>query len=514
MRFLTCILCALLPALSAWTATNTNAVATAVVTAAPAPGVEPATNAVTSPVATIAAAPTNRVAFVIPVKGPIDSTRLYILKRGLAEAEAAGAGAVVLEMDTLGGALLITDEMTKLIMAQKVPTYTFVEKDAISAGAIIAMSTDRIYMKQGSRIGDAMPVMMSSSGGGYESLGEAEREKITSPTDAMVRLIAERKGRDIMLARCMVRRELEYKIGDTTICPEGEILTMTNQEAARIFGDPPKALLSEGTVEDIPGMLEAGGKTGWTVTRLEEAPAETLANLIATVAPLLIALASLLFYLEMNTPGFSWAGIGAIVLFAIYFFGQHAAGLAGREEIIVFALGVILIVLEILVIPGFGLAGITGLVMVVGALFASMVKFFPDALPALPGLPEHEFGSWDRLYGGRQAMRQLSLALLGAGAGGVLLARWLPGSRLGGRMVLSAQIGKQTVSPAEETSGLLGRSGLAETDLRPAGRVRLDDRLIDVISSGDYLAKGTAVVVVQAKGSRVVVEAAAPGSTA
>ena len=471
---------------------------------------EPATNAVPArvepavaplPVASAPASPGK--AYVIPVKGPIDHTRLYILKRGLQEAREQGANAVVLDMDTLGGALLITDEMTKLLMDQSLPTYTFVEKDAISAGAIIAMSTDRIYMKRGSRIGDAMPVMMSSSGGGYESLGEAEREKITSPTDAMVRLITERKGRDTLLARCMVRRELEYKIGDTVICPKGEILTMTNMEAERKFGDPPKPLLSEGTVEDIPAMLARDGKQGWTVLRQEEAPAESLANLISTLAPLIIGLASLLFYLEMNTPGFGWPGITAIALFALFFFGQHAAGLAGNEEIGLFALGILLIVVEIFFIPGFGLIGLGGLALVVGSLLAAMIKTFPDALPEMPG---QEFSVFDRMYGIRHALRSVSLGIVGAGAGVLVLGRFLPESTFGRRMVLQTRLAGGPVEARDEVSPLLGRVGEALTALRPAGQVRIAERLVDVVSSGGYIEKGTRVTVVEARGNRVVVE--------
>jgi membrane-bound serine protease (ClpP class) len=500
MRIFPLLLCLLLPLLRAQeadsAATPVPAASAAAVEAAPPPAGVP--RPPPEPVA-------SGLAFVIPVQGAIDHTRLYILKRGLAAATEAGANAIVLDMDTLGGALMITDEMTKLIMEAQVPTFTFVEKDAISAGAIIAMSTDHIYMKPGSRIGDAMPVMMSSSGGGYETLGDAEREKITSPTDAMVRLIAERKGRDILLARCMVRRELEYIRDGVVISAKGEILTMTNQEAARTFGEPPKPLLSEGTVGSVEEMLTASGRTDWRVQRLEEAPAETFANLLGKLAPLLIGLASLLFYLEMNTPGFGWAGITAMLLFALFFFGQHAAGLAGNEEILVFILGVVLIALEIFLIPGFGLAGITGLVLVVGSLFASMVKFFPDALPSVP---EGEWGFFDRIYGLQHAVRSLSLGIIGAGVGGFVAARYLPRSRMGHRLVLQENISGRSDAPDAPGVELVGARGLALTALRPAGRVEVAGRVLDVVSNGGFIDKGSAVVVVQCRGAHIVVERA------
>jgi membrane-bound serine protease (ClpP class) len=149
----------------------------------------------------------------MPIKEMIEPSLIYILGRGINEAEELGADAVVFVMDTPGGRVDTTEEIIRLIEKIKVPTYTFVEHNAISAGAIIALSTDYIYMAPGSKIGDAMPIIASPQGG-MQSLGDAEREKIESYVDSLIRGIAQRKGRPEDLASAMVRRSVEYKIGD------------------------------------------------------------------------------------------------------------------------------------------------------------------------------------------------------------------------------------------------------------------------------------------------------------
>ncbi len=187
--------------------------------------------------------------YVIPVHGMIEPALLYVMRRGVAEAEINGAAAIVLSMDTLGGRLDAATDIVRLMQRVRVPTYTFVEKNAISAGAIIALSTDKIFMAPGSVIGDAMPIMMSPTGGAQE-MPEAIEEKTVSAVAALIRAAAQESGHDPQLAEAMVRRELEYKIADEVISPAGQLLTLTNVEAEREVG-PPEArrkLLSQGTL--------------------------------------------------------------------------------------------------------------------------------------------------------------------------------------------------------------------------------------------------------------------------
>ncbi|MGA0334492.1 MAG: SDH family Clp fold serine proteinase, partial [Kiritimatiellia bacterium] len=293
-----------------------------------------------------------KTVYLIPVRQAIFHPQLYLLRRGVEKAVAAEADAIVLLMDTPGGSVEIMKEMVNPIIDVGIPTYTLVENEAISAGAIIAMATDQIYMTPRSTIGDAMPVIMGQ--GGYEALGEAEREKIESYMDAIARSIAQAKGRDENLIRAMVRRNVEFTLEDgTVISPKGNILTLTNQEAERILPDG-RRLLSEGTVEDLDEMLNRIGLGEAQRIELIPSLADDLALLITKLAPLLMSLALLLVYLEIQSPGIGWAGGGAAILFAVVLFGHNVAGLAGAEDLVFLALGLLLILVEIFVLPGFG----------------------------------------------------------------------------------------------------------------------------------------------------------------
>ncbi len=160
----------------------------------------------------------NAPVYVIPIRGQIEGALLYVIRRGLAEAEQKNAAAIVLVMDTPGGTLGAASDIVRSIQTSKQPVYTFVEKDAFSAGAIIALATKGIYMAPGSVIGDALPIMMSPLGG-IQEMPESVEEKAVSAVSALVRSAAQAAGHDPELAEKMVRREIEYKIGDTSSAP-------------------------------------------------------------------------------------------------------------------------------------------------------------------------------------------------------------------------------------------------------------------------------------------------------
>ncbi len=244
--------------------------------------------------------------YLIPVRQAIFHPQLYLLRRGVEKAREANADAIVLLMDTPGGSVEIMRKMVNPIIDLDIPTYTLVEDQAISAGAIIALATDYIYMTPRSTIGDAMPVVMGQ--GGYAELGEAEREKIESYMDAIVRSIAQAKGRNEDLMRAMVRRSIEFTLEDgTVISKEGEILTLTHQEAEQLLPDG-TPLLSEGTVADLDNMLNRIGLGDAERIELLPSLADDLALLITKIAPILVSIAFVLFYMEIQSPGIGWAG--------------------------------------------------------------------------------------------------------------------------------------------------------------------------------------------------------------
>ena len=354
-------------------------------------------------------------------------------------------------------------------------------------------------MAPGSRIGDALAMLMNPTGTGYQDLDDHSREKITAPVDALVRTIAERKGRDIDLARAMVRRELEYKIGDEVIVTDEQVLVLTNTEAERKVGEEQQPLLSEGTVSNIKDLLEAEGLTDAEVIELEVTWAEELAKLIGSVAPILMMLGMLGVYLELNSPGIGWPGIIAAICFAIFFFGHNVAGLAGKEEVIIFVVGVILIGLELH--SRYRSRRDYWRRLVLGSLFFAMIQRYPGIIDDgfIPNLAN--------MSDLNTPLLTLSTAIIGSGAGIGLIARFLPDSRgFNNRMVL--QHSTDTASgytATTEEEGLIGQTGICTTDLRPAGSAVFGEVPHDVISCGDFIEKNSEVIVTNVQGSRITV---------
>lgn len=447
--------------------------------------------------------PSGDVVYIIPIHEEIDRALVYVIRRGLNEAARGGAAAIVFDMDTPGGRLDATEHILTLVGGVKVPTYTYVNPNAFSAGAIIAMATDHIYMAPGSRIGAAAPILISPTGGGPEKMPEKVEEKIVSATASMIRSVAERKGHDPKLAEGMVRSEGEYKIGDEVIKKDKQLLTLTSKEAEKKVkrGEKEENLLSEGTVDSLDALLSTIGHANSERRVFQITPAERLARWIEAFSFIFLLGGILGIYIEFKTPGFGLPGILGGILLAIWFWGHHVAGLAGMGEILLFILGVILLVVEIFVLPGFGIIGIAGALCMVAALFMAMVERFPGG-PALPPVADLE-----------AAAINLIVALLCVVFLGYLLSKFLPKTPLYGYLVLGTEEkADKGFESAKSEPDLVGRRGVLVTDLRPAGVAVIGDRRIDVVSRGEYVAKGSAVVVAEVHGNRIVVDQAPGGS--
>lgn len=448
------------------------------------------------------AAPTNQplsqatpdVVYIIPIRGMIEPALLYVIRRGLDEAHSAKAGVVIFVMDTPGGTLDAAQEIVRTIQQLDIPTYTFVEKNAFSAGAIIALATDHIYMAPGSVIGDALPIMISPFGQ-IQEMPEDVREKAVSAVAALVRAAAQQSGHREDVAEKMVRRETELKIGDELICPTGRLLTLTNVEAERKIGPDQRPLLSEGTFESVDALLTHLGLEKAQRKEMEITAAEKVARFIAALGPLFLIVGLAGIYIEMRTPGFGLPGIVGILSLVIFFWGHHIAGLAGMEEITVFAMGALLLIIEILWIPGFGAVGLAGILLMLGALVSAMVRKYPA-------------GPWIPTWGDVQwPLVKLSVALLGATALGVLLGPFLPKLPFFDRLVLAkATKLDEGFTAAKDDQSLLGLSGTTLSPLRPSGAALFGDRKLDVITQGDFIDAGRAVRIVGVHGSRIIVE--------
>ncbi len=430
---------------------------------------------------------------VLPLEGEVSPPMFLFLRRIMKSAESAGAAAVILEMNTYGGRLDSAEEITKLLNRANLPTYTYINTNAGSAGALIALATQHIYMAPVSAIGAAAPI--KSSG---EDLGKTARDKTISYWSALIRGSANRNSHNPDVGEAFMDKEKEVKIGDRIIHPKGTLLTLTAQEAAvRIDGRP---VLAEGIADSVAEVVQKAGLKGEIVS-VKPAGFERLAFWITSLAPLLLLGGMIFAYLEFKIPGASVPGILAAICFGLFFFGHYFAGLAGWEVAGLFVLGVVLVLAEVFIFAHSTiLFGALGAFLMLGALLWAMV----DRYPGQRLLP-----SSGMLLG---PVMNLLIALLATAVGIALLARFLPRTNIYRRFVLSADIPSGpslSDSPrifAAAAKIALGTTGIALTTLRPSGKVRFDDHVLDVVTEGDFIAANTVVTVVSTDGMRVVVK--------
>lgn len=449
-----------------------------------------------------AGAPAPGRVLVIPVRGPIEPALLYVVRRGAREAAAdPSIRAIVFAVDTPGGELSAAEQIIRTIQAIRVPTVAWVERQALSAGALISMAAGRIYMAPGSVIGDALPMLMLPLVG-VQELPADLKEKVVSATAAIARAAAEQGGHDPDVAEAMVRIEMELKVGDDLVKPAGRLLTLTATEASRPVGPHGRPLLSAGTVDSLAALLKEIGLEDAAAVEMPVTAAERIARWIKALGWLFLLLGGGGIYLEIKTPGFGLPGIVGILALSLFFWGHHVAGLAGYEDMALIVAGVALLAVE-LWIPGFGVPGVAGSVLLLAGLVLAMVERPPGGgwLPPLSA-----FGP---------AFFNLGLAAAGTIAIGWLAGRWLPRTPAYSALVLTASTSRtRGFTSSTPAANLVGQSGAADSDLRPAGVARIGDRRIDVVTDGEFVPAGTPIRVVRLDGFRIIVEPAAPPATA
>lgn len=400
---------------------------------------------------------------VIPVREEVGRPLHYIIRRGLKEAIDREADVVVLDMNTPGGALDVTFDIMEALERFPGLTLTFVNDEALSAGAFISATTEEIWFAPSGVIGAAAPVL--ATGG---DLDETMQQKIVSYLRARVRATSEGRGYRGEVISAMIDSDFELKIGDRVLKEKGELLSLTATEAAETFGDPPKALLAAGIAADVAGLLDSKfGAGGYEVVTLEVTWSERLAVFLSAIAPLMLGAGLLALYLEFKTPGFGVFGITGAALLAIVFLGNYVAGLSGHEPLLLFFVGVLLVLAELLFFPGVIVVALTGLVFMLGSLVWSMADLWPN---------EPVTFSTDIFL---QPILNVLFGVLIAMVGAVALFRFLPRSWIWNRMVLTAAVGGDAsmagVSAASDVVSA-GTHGVAVTALRPSGEVEIDGR--------------------------------------
>jgi membrane-bound serine protease (ClpP class) len=501
----------------------------------PAAGYAAPTTQPTAAQVRLAKAGAEAKAAVIYIEDEINDYTREDLSRRMRKAREAGAEAIIIDIDTYGGAVSSALDISRAIKQADYPIIAFVRTKAISAGALIAVARDAIYMADATLIGDAAPIMISQ--GGPQTLGETERAKAESPILEEFRDSARRAGYSPLLLECMVslakevywienaagERRLVDAEGHEKLSKEGwkpvipernpldgknALLTLDSTVAEQVG-------LSRGTV---PSADAAAAAVGWQVTqRYKRTAGDRVVAFLSKqqVAFLLITVLSISIYVALHTPGQGFPEVLVVVCLTVLLGVPLLTGYAAWWEVLCVLLGVVLLAVEIFVLPGFGVPGITGIVLVLFGLTMTLVPPLPPGLPGI--LPAIEL-SW------RPVVRALSV-VTGAFAASLVisffLGKYLPSLPFGRRLVLTATVGETLSGPGHvalegESGGLVsvGSRGVAATDLRPGGQVLFfdpaikGDRAVDVVCDIGFIAAGSKVIVKALRGQEVVVRAA------
>ncbi|MEA3210720.1 MAG: hypothetical protein QOE70_3777 [Chthoniobacter sp.] len=425
---------------------------------------------------------------VVPLKTDVSEAQFYFLRRALKEAERQGASAFVIDMETNGGEIGAAINNMDALLKTRVPTFTYINPRALSAGALIALATQKIYMAPTGVIGAAAPVM-----GGGEDLPKTMADKTVSAMSAMARAAAGKNGHNPDLADAFISKQRELKIGEIVVHKADSLLTLSAQEAARVYDGKP--LLAAGIADSLEEMLKKAGLTG-PVQTMVPSGFEQVAFWITALAPLFLLGGIVGAYIEFKTPGFGLPGLLSACCFLVFFTGHYLAGLAGWEVGALFVVGLLLVLGELLLHPGTVVPGVVGALLMIGALLWAMI----DRYPGEPFLP-----STAMLV---RPLVNLAAAFFLALLVGWWLSKYLPRTSFYHRIVLATTV-HGSPSPAVVAHAApvqIGQSGTARTMLRPAGKAEIGGQTVDVITQGDFIDPGSDVRVVALDGLRVVVE--------
>ena len=433
--------------------------------------------------------------FVIPIRENIEPPLVYLVRRGVKEAMEARADLIVLDMKTNGGRIDVTEEIIDILNNFKGDTVTYVNDRAFSAGAFISVATKKIYMAPESVIGAAAPVMMAPGGGGTQDLPSTVEVKQNSAVRALVRRIAEKNGYNVDVIEAMIDKNKELVIDGQVLNKKGEILTLTNTEAEKKYGTPPKPLLSSGTVSSLDALLQELGYADAQRTVIKPTGAETLGTWINAISPLLLIIGIIGIYIEIKTPGVILPGVVAVLAFLLYFLGGFVAGLSGMEWIIVFVIGLALVISEFFLHPGTIVPGLVGVGLIFVALIMAMVDIYPGT-PKIPTMPQI-----------RLPLENLTIALLCSMVIVAILARILPKTPIYHALVSQTASGVASVKEQErQQASRLGQTGVAISNLRPGGKAQFGSEILDVITQGEMISKGQPVRIIGSSGTDTVVE--------
>lgn len=413
------------------------------------------------------------------MKEQVAAPMLRTTQKAFEEADTLGADIILIHMNTYGGQVDVADSIRTRIMQSRIPVMVFIDNNAASAGALISIASDRIYMRSGANMGAATVV---------DQTGEVVPDKFQSYMRSTMRSTAEAKDRDPDIAQAMVDPSIEID----GVTEEGKVLTFTTSEAMR-WG------FCEGMAESIDEVIELAGIENYSITEQQITGTDKIINFLIhpVVSGLLIMLILGGIYFELQTPGIGFPIIMALAAALLYFAPLYLEGLTSHWEIIIFVLGLVLVALEIFVIPGFGVAGVTGIVFVISGLALAMVG---NQGPDFTGVSMSEISQAFLIVIIAFFLSLSTSFYIGAR---IITSRGRIGNTLALNTIQDTSAGYSTINV--RMRDLKGKTGVAYTMLRPSGKVEIEDDIYDATALTGYIDKGESVKVVKYETSQIFV---------
>lgn len=415
--------------------------------------------------------------YVFDIKEQIAKPAWLNVQKAMQESKELKVDLIIIHMNTYGGQVDMADSIRTAILNSKIPVWVYIDNNAASAGALISIACDSIYMRKGSNIGAATVVNQSA---------EQMPDKYQSFMRSMMRSTAEAKGRDPKIAEAMVDQDIFIP----NITDSGKVLTFTTSEAiANNF--------CEGQVESIQEIFDLVGIEHYEIIYQKLSPVEKTIRVLVSpfISGLLIMVIIGGLYFELQTPGVGFPILAALLAATLYFAPLYLEGLAGNWEIIVFVIGIVLLAVEVFALPGFGVAGISGIVLIVSSLAFALVE--SDGFR----IPSGDFSPLGRAFG--LVLFSMFLGILSA----FYLAKTLLQTSFLGHLALQTEESSSLGYVAGDTSNskLIGVEAVAATILRPSGKIELNGDYYDAVAESSYIDKGTKVLIVKYENMQLIV---------
>lgn len=422
--------------------------------------------------------------YIFSINQEINSTSLRITQRAFKEINLVKPELIILHLNTYGGLVDVADSIRTKILNSKIPIYAFIDNNAASAGALISVACDKIYMRDGASIGAATVVNEN---------GEAMPDKYQSYMRSIMRSTAEAHGKDTIIlnadtsyvwhrnpniAEAMVDQSIYLK----GISDSGKVVTFTPEEAIK-YG------FCEGKAENIKEILDAEGIKNYEIIKQDSSAIDYIMGFLLNpfFHSILIMIIIGGIYFELQTPGIGFPIAASVIAAILYFSPLYFEGIAENWEILVFVIGVILVVLEIFVIPGFGIAGISGIILVVTGLTLSMVDNIVFTV-----------GSADEItYTLLKAFTIVILSFLISLLLSFYFSKKLFTSKRFGYLALNKnqEISEGYISVDALLKNKVGSKAVALTVLRPGGKIEIENEAFDAVSLSGFIERGENLIV-------------------